>query len=51
MTKSRGNEMLVAAVLVAPFVVIYGWMFVYPIIQMVRLTFTNAPLIGPGDWI
>jgi len=43
--------MLVAAVLVAPFVVIYGWMFVYPIIQMVRLTFTNAPLIGPGDWI
>jgi multiple sugar transport system permease protein len=51
MTKSRGNEMLVAAVLVAPFVVIYGWMFVYPITQMVRLTFTNAPLIGPGDWI
>jgi multiple sugar transport system permease protein len=51
MTKSRGNEMLVAAVLVAPFVVIYGWMFVYPIIQMVRLTFTNAPMNGPGDWI
>jgi multiple sugar transport system permease protein len=51
MTKSRGNEMLVAAVLVAPFVVIYGWMFVYPIFQMVRLTLTNAPLIGPGDWI
>ena len=38
-------------VLVAPFVAIYGWLFVYPTIQMVQLSFTNAPLIGAGDFI
>lgn len=51
MLKSRTNEILVAAVLVAPFVAIYGWMFVYPTIQMVLLSFTKAPLIGAGTWI
>jgi len=38
-------------VLVATFVAIYGWLFVYPTIQMVQLSFTNAPLIGAGDFI
>ena len=51
MLKSRRNEILVALVLVAPFVAIYAWLFVYPTIQMVMLSFTNAPLIGAGDWI
>ncbi len=51
MLKSRTNELFVAAVLVAPFVVVYGWMFVYPTIHMVILSFTNAPLIGAGDWV
>jgi multiple sugar transport system permease protein len=51
MLKVGRNEALVAAVLVAPFVAIYGWLFVYPTIQMVALSFTNAPLIGAGDWI
>ena len=51
MLKNRTNEILVAAILVAPFVFIYGWMFVYPTIQMVQLSFTNAPLIGAGEWI
>ena len=37
--------------LVAPFVAIYGWLFIYPTIQMVQLSFTNAPLIGAGDWV
>ncbi len=37
--------------LVAPFVAIYGWLFIYPTIQMVRLSFTDAPLIGAGDWV
>ncbi len=50
MPKYRANEILVAAVLVAPFVVIYGWLFVYPTVQMVILSFTNSPLIGPGVW-
>jgi multiple sugar transport system permease protein len=51
MLKDRRNELFVAAVLVLPFVAIYGWMFVWPTIQMVELSFTNAPLIGAGDWI
>ena len=51
MLKSRRNEMLVAFVLIAPFVAIYAWLFIYPTIQMVRLSFTNAPLIGEGTWV
>ena len=47
----RRHEMIAAAVLVAPFVVIYGWMFIWPTIQMVRLSFTDAPLIGDGKWV
>ncbi|MEO6300204.1 MAG: sugar ABC transporter permease [Paracoccaceae bacterium] len=51
MLRNRRSEILVALVLVAPFVLIYGWMFVYPTIQMVRLSFTNAPLIGVGKFV
>lgn len=50
MLKNRRTEITAAMVLIAPFVVIYGWLFIYPTIQMVYLTFTNAPLIGHGDW-
>lgn len=51
MLKSRRNEYFVAAMLVAPFVAVYGWLFIYPTIKMIQLSFTNAPLIGEGDWI
>jgi multiple sugar transport system permease protein len=51
MLKSRRNEILTAMVLVAPFVGIYGWLFVYPTIQMVRLSLTDSPLIGWGNWV
>lgn len=51
MLKSRRNDIFVAAVLVAPFVFVYGWMFVYPTLQMVALSFTNSPLIGEGVWV
>ncbi len=51
MLRSRRSEYLTAAVLMAPFVVIYGVLFVYPTIKMVQLSFTNAPLIGPGQWV
>jgi multiple sugar transport system permease protein len=51
MLKNRTNEILVAAVLVAPFVAVYAWMFVYPTIQMIVLSFTDAPLIGAGEWV
>ena len=51
MLRSHRREMWVAFILVAPFVAIYLWMFIYPTIQMVQLSFTNAPLVGSGDWL
>ncbi len=51
MLHSKRSEYFTAAVLMAPFVVIYGVLFVYPTIKMVQLSFTNAPLIGPGKWV
>jgi len=51
MLKSKRNEVMVAAVLVAPFVLVYLWMFVYPTLQMVQLSLTKSPLIGEGVFI
>jgi len=51
MLKSRRTEILTAMVLIAHFVAIYGWLFIYPTIQMVRLSFTDAPLIGEGAFV
>ena len=45
------REAVEAAALVAPFVIAYLVLFVYPILLLVRLSFTNAPLIGPGTWV
>lgn len=51
MTKNRRSEYLVAAILVAPFVLIFGWMFIYPTLQMLQVSLTKAPLIGAGVWV
>ncbi|RYI22522.1 MAG: sugar ABC transporter permease [Acetobacteraceae bacterium] len=51
MLTNRRKDALVAAVLVAPFLAIYLLVFVWPTIQMFGISFTNAPLIGHGDWI
>ena len=51
MLRNRRKEILVALVLIAPFVAIYALVFVYPTIQMFRISFTDAPLIGPGKWV
>jgi multiple sugar transport system permease protein len=51
MLKTRRNEILVAIVLVGPFVALYGWMFLYPTAQMVHLSLMKAPLIGEGTWV
>ena len=37
--------------LIAPFVAIYALVFVYPTLQMFRISFTDAPLIGEGKWV
>ena len=46
---TRG-ELGVALLFVAPFVVTYAVLFVWPTLQMIWLSFHNAPLIGPGKW-
>lgn len=51
MLRNRRSEYLAAAVLVAPFLIVFGWMFIYPTIQMVQISFTKSPLIGEGVWI
>lgn len=51
MLRDRRREYLTALILVGPFVLIYGVLFVWPTIQMVMLSFTKAPLIGAGDWV
>jgi multiple sugar transport system permease protein len=51
MIKSRRSEILVAYALMAPFLIVYGVLFVYPSLKMFELAFTNAPLIGAGDWV
>ncbi|WP_417689044.1 carbohydrate ABC transporter permease [Roseibium sp.] len=51
MLKNKNNEALVALVLIAPFLAIYGLVFAYPTIKMFMLSFTDAPLIGAGEWV
>ncbi|MGE0503645.1 MAG: carbohydrate ABC transporter permease [Rhizobiaceae bacterium] len=50
MVEDRRTPILIALVLVAPFVAIYALVFAYPTVQMFLLSFTDAPLIGPGKW-
>ncbi len=51
MLRNRRKDFLVALLLIAPFVAIYGLVFVYPTLQMFRTSFTDAPLIGDGNWV
>jgi multiple sugar transport system permease protein len=51
MLRSKRTEILAASMLMAPFVVTYGVLFIYPAIKMAQLSLTNAPLIGPGKWV
>jgi multiple sugar transport system permease protein len=51
MIRSRRNEILVAYALMAPFIVIYAVLFIYPTIRTAQLSVTNAPLIGGGAWV
>ena len=51
MLENRRKKNLTALFLVAPFVVAFSLFFFWPTIQMVRMSFTNAPLIGEGEWV
>lgn len=51
MIRNTRREALVGFILVAPFLAIYGLIFLYPTYDMVRLSFTDAPLIGEGSFV
>jgi multiple sugar transport system permease protein len=51
MLRNLRKESLVALLLIAPFLAIYGLIFVYPTISMFITSFTDAPLIGDGKWV
>ena len=51
MIRNTRKEALIALVLIAPFLGIYGLIFIYPTIDMFLLSFQKAPLIGPGKWV
>jgi multiple sugar transport system permease protein len=45
------EELLPAALLLLPFIAVYGLLFIWPTIQMVQMSFMRAPLIGDGEFI
>jgi multiple sugar transport system permease protein len=47
----RRKKALTVALMVAPFVITYLVVFAYPVFKMFALSFTNAPLIGDGQWV
>ena len=51
MQKYRRSDLITAALLLTPFLLVYGLLFIYPTLKMVAMTFTKAPLIGPGEWV
>ncbi len=51
MQRQNRSDWQTALILLAPFIVVYGVLFIYPTIQMIILTFQKAPLIGPGEWV
>lgn len=51
MIRNRRGEITIAYIFILPFVLTYGILFLWPTVQMVLLSFTDAPLIGPGKWV
>ncbi|NIC08101.1 carbohydrate ABC transporter permease [Billgrantia bachuensis] len=51
MITNRRKHIMVAITLIAPFVFIFALVFLYPTLRMIELSFTNAALIGSGEWV
>lgn len=51
MIRNRSRHRLVAFTLILPFVAIFALVFAYPLAEVIRMSFTNAPLIGGGEWV
>ena len=47
----KHRHWLVAYSLIAPFLAIFLLVFAYPTWEVIRLSFTNAPLIGDGEFV
>ncbi|EPX83909.1 carbohydrate ABC transporter permease [Salipiger mucosus] len=51
MIHNRSRHRLTAYSLILPFVAIFALVFGYPVIEVIRMSFTDAPLIGEGEWV
>ncbi|EAR51059.1 hypothetical protein OG2516_04154 [Oceanicola granulosus HTCC2516] len=53
MSKSnrRRRELRTAALLTAPFLILFSVFFLYPTYKVIALSFTDSPLIGEGNWV
>ena len=51
MIENRRKKSLIALSMVTPLIVVFATFFLYPLIEMVRISFTDAPLIGEGNWV
>lgn len=51
MTSERRSKTLTAVLMITPFVITYLTVFAYPVYKMFALSFTNAPLVGEGEWV
>ncbi len=45
------REIRSAILLIAPFLIVFLVFFLYPTLRVVTLSFTDAPLIGSGNWV
>ncbi len=51
MVDPKRRQAWAALALVAPFVIAYLVLFIYPTLKLIELSFTDGPLIGSGNWI
>ncbi|RII36903.1 sugar ABC transporter permease [Pseudooceanicola sediminis] len=49
--RNKKRHGLIALSLILPFLAIFALVFAYPLYEVIRLSFTDAPLIGEGNWI
>lgn len=47
----KRRKTLTAIVMIAPFLIAYATVFAYPVYKMFALSFTDAPLVGEGQWV
>jgi multiple sugar transport system permease protein len=51
MSKNRPRDNRAALLLTAPFLAVYGLLFIYPTLQLVATSLTDAQLTAPGDFV